>query len=57
MKMTFSKLGLKAKKEITSLKLSDDINLEIRNYLPSAFLVRYSTIPTSTLKSRTSNSL
>ncbi len=34
MKMTFTKLGLKAKKEIAPLKLTDDITLEIRNYLP-----------------------
>nr|DAG20608.1 MAG TPA: hypothetical protein [Caudoviricetes sp.] len=34
MKMTFTKLGLKAKKEAISLKLTDDITLEIRNYLP-----------------------
>lgn len=33
-KVTFSKLGLKAKKGTTSLKLTDDIILEIRNYLP-----------------------
>lgn len=33
-KITFSKLGLKAKKETTSLKLTDDITLEIRDYLP-----------------------
>lgn len=33
-KVTFSKLGLKAKKETTSLKLTDDVILEIRDYLP-----------------------
>lgn len=34
MKMTFSKLGLKSKKEVSTCKLNDDITLEIRNYLP-----------------------
>lgn len=34
MKMTFTKLGLKAKKITTNCQLNDDITLEIRNYLP-----------------------
>ena len=34
MKMTFTKLGLKAKKITTNCPLTDDITLEIRNYLP-----------------------
>lgn len=34
MKMTFAKLGLKAKKITTNCQLTDDITLEIRNYLP-----------------------
>ena len=34
MKMTFTKLGLKAKKITTNCLLTDDITLEIRNYLP-----------------------
>lgn len=33
-KVTFSKLGLKAKKETTSVRLNDDVELEVRNYLP-----------------------
>lgn len=33
-KVTFAKLGLKAKKEVTEVKVNDAINLEVRNYLP-----------------------
>lgn len=34
MKMTFTKLGLKAKKISTNCVLSSDITVEVRNYLP-----------------------
>lgn len=34
MKMSFTKLGLKAKKVATSCQINDNISLEIRQYLP-----------------------